>query len=83
MTLAFSDSASRISASGIPGLVDSLNTLLCAGQLSAGAKTNIVSYVATTANFPYSASPTTSQMRDRVRAVIHLILESPDYTIQK
>ena len=68
---------------GIPGLVDSLNTLLLAGQLSPAAKTSIVNCVATTNNFPYSPLPTQTQMRDRVRAVIHLITSSPDFIIQK
>jgi hypothetical protein len=71
------------SAAGIPKLIDSLNTLLLAGQLSAGAKTNIVNYVTNTANFGYSSPPTATQMRERVRAVVHQILVSPDFTIQK
>ena len=70
-------------AAGVPSLVDNLNTLLLAGQLSAAAKTNIVNYVTNTTNFGYSAPPTATQMRDRVRAVIHLIVCSPDFTIQK
>lgn len=68
---------------GIPGLVDALNSLLTGGQLSASAKNIIVSFVANTTNFPYSSPPTYSQMRDRVRAVVHLIVVSPDFTIQK
>jgi hypothetical protein len=68
---------------GIPSLVDSLNTLLVAGQLSPTAKTNIVGYVTNLTNFPFSAPPTATQQRDRVRAVVHLILCSPDYTVQK
>jgi hypothetical protein len=65
-------------------LVDGLNTLLLAGQLSAAAKTNIVNYVANTTNFTYTAAaPTPTQVRDRVRAVIHLIVSSPDFIIQK
>ena len=67
---------------GIPGLVDALNSLLCGGQLSPASKTYIVNYVANTSNFPYT-TPTASQMRDRARAVVHLILTSPDYIIQK
>ena len=67
----------------IPTLVNSLNTLLAAGQLSAGAQTNIIQYVANTTNFPYGTPPTQTQMRDRVRAVVHLIVSSPDYIIQK
>lgn len=30
-----------------------------------------------------NAAPTTTQVRDRIRAVIHFILTSPDYTIQR
>jgi len=70
------------SNSGIPSLVDALNSLLLAGQLSAGAKTSIINYVANTNNFPYT-TPTDAQMRDRVRAVAHLIVTSPDFIIQK
>jgi hypothetical protein len=74
------------SDAGIPGLVSSLNTLLASGQVSAVAQTNIINYVATSANatnFPYGTPPTDAQMRDRVRAVVHLIISSPDYIIQK
>jgi hypothetical protein len=76
MTTAFTSNA------GIPSLVDALNSLLCAGQLSPASKTFIVNFVANTTNFPYT-TPTPGQMRDRVRAVVHLILTSPDYIIQK
>ena len=71
-------------AAGIPRLVDAFNTRLLAGQLSAAAKTTIVNYVTNTVNFPYTTPvPTAAQMRDRVRAVVHLLITSPDYTIQK
>jgi len=40
---------------GNPGLVDRAQHPLCAGQLSAAAKGIIVTYVANTARFPYSA----------------------------
>jgi hypothetical protein len=70
-------------ATGIPGLVDSFNAMLLAGQLSAAAKTNIINYVTNTVNLPYGSPPTATQMRDRVRAVAHLILLSPEFTIQK
>ncbi|HZV36950.1 MAG TPA: DUF1800 family protein, partial [Verrucomicrobiae bacterium] len=69
------------SNTGIPALVSNLNTVLAAGQLSAAAQSAIVSYVAST-NFPYT-TPTYTQMRDRVRAVVHQIVNSPDYVIQK
>jgi len=70
------------SDAGIPSLVDSLNSALCAGQLSPAAKTLIVNYVANTSRFPYT-TPTFPQMRDRVRAVVHLIALSPDFAIQR
>ena len=54
-----------------------------AGQLSPAAQANIINYVANTNNFAYSTPPTQTQMRDRVRAVVHLIASSPDYIIQK
>ncbi|MGH7969978.1 MAG: hypothetical protein ACREIC_14750, partial [Limisphaerales bacterium] len=68
---------------GIPSLVDALNGLLTGGNLSATAKNVIVAFVANTTNFPLSSPPTYSQMRDRVRAVAHLIAVSPDFTIQR
>jgi uncharacterized protein (DUF1800 family) len=63
---------------GVSGLVDSLGSLLLAGELSNGAKSNIVSYV--TNNFPASSA---TWQRDRVRAVVHQIVNSPDYSIQR
>jgi hypothetical protein len=71
------------SNAGIPTLVSALNTYLAAGELSTFTQSNIISYVANTTNFTYSTPPTQTQMRDRVRAVIHLIASSPDYIIQK
>jgi hypothetical protein len=67
------------SNAGIPGLVDGLNSLLCGGHLSTSAKTQIVNYAITLAY----TTPTYTEMRDRVRAVVHLIINSPDFTIQK
>jgi hypothetical protein len=70
--------------SGIPTLVDALSSRLMAGQLSADARASIVSFVANTNNFAYTAAlPTQTQMRDRVRAVVHLLTSSPDFVIQK
>lgn len=68
---------------GIPGLVNEFNTLLCGGNLSTNARTTIINYVANNTNFPYGTTPTPGQMRDRVRAVVHLIVSSPEFTIQK
>ncbi len=67
--------------SGLPTLVNGLNSVLTAGQMSPAAQASIANYVST--NFPYNTPPTYTQMRDRVRAVVHLILISPDYAIQK
>jgi hypothetical protein len=76
-------STNYTSAANVPALVDSLNSVLAAGQLSAAAKTNIVNYVTNVTNFPFSTPPTQTQMRDRVRAVVNLITTSPDFTIEK
>lgn len=67
------------SNAGLSSLVDALNSLMCGGQLSAGAKSYIVNYASTLAY----TTPTAGQMRDRVRAVVHLISNSPDYTVQR
>ena len=62
----------------LPALVDSINTLLLAGELSGAAETNIVNYV--TNNFPTSSS---TWQRDRVRAVVHQLISTPDFSIQR
>jgi hypothetical protein len=67
--------------SGIPALVDALSSLLCAGQVSQGTKQIIVTYVADP-RFSYT-TPTASQMRDRVRAVAHLLITSSEFAIQR
>ncbi len=68
-------------AVNMPVLVDNLNTLLLAGQLSARARTNIVNYVTNTASGYFPAG--VNQQRDRVRAVVHLLTTSPEFTVQK
>jgi len=73
MTPAFTSNA------GLSSLVDSLNTRLCGGQLNSNAKTTIVNYAA---SLPYT-TPKAGELRDRARAVVHLILTSPDFTIQR
>ena len=50
-----------------------------AGQLSAAAKAEISAHATSLAY----TTPTTTQLRDRIRAVVHLIVTSPDFTIQK
>ena len=79
-------------------LIDQLNTLLMGGLLDSTGTNNygtnprtivnarqaIFDYVSNTANIAYTtASPTDAQKMARIRAVIHLIVTSPDFTIQK
>ena len=76
--------AAKTSNAGIPALVDELANLLIGGPLLPATKTAIVNFVANTTNFPYTTpTPTNLQMRDRVRAIIHLIITSAEYAVQK
>ena len=74
--------APQTSNAGIPALVDRLGTLLTGGNLSTGTRAAIITYVANDTNFPITNPPIT-QLRDRVRAVVHLILTSAEFAIQK
>ncbi len=69
----------RTSNGGIPDLVDELGTLLTGGNLSSAGRDIIINY---TTSLSYT-TPTATQMRDRVRAVVHLILTSAEFAIQK
>ncbi len=71
------------SYTGVQNLVDALSSLLTGGPLNTAARNAIITYVVNTANFAYSSPPTYAQMRDRVRAVVHLIVSSPDFIVQK
>jgi hypothetical protein len=71
------------SSAGVPNLVDALSTQLMGGPLSSPARTTIINFVSNTNNFAFSTPPTCGQMRDRVRSVVHLMVCSPDYTIQR
>lgn len=75
----------KTSNAGIPGLVDELANLLVGAPLDTGTtRPTIVNFVANTTNFPYtSPTPTNQQMRDRVRAIIHLIVTSAEFAVQK
>jgi uncharacterized protein (DUF1800 family) len=64
----------------VPALVDSLNTLLVAGQLSPAAKTAIVAYVVN--NFPSDPNSDPTWQLDRVAGVVQQIINSPDFLIQ-
>jgi hypothetical protein len=50
--------------------------------MSTAMRNQINAYVANTTNFPYT-TPTATQMRDRLRAVVHLILTSTEFAIQR
>lgn len=73
----------QTSNAAIPALVDTLGTLLTGGNLTPEGRAVITGYVANTTNFPYSATPTKTQMRDRVRAIVHLIVTSAEFAIQR
>ncbi len=74
--------SAQTSNAGIPNLIDAIANRLVGGPLSAGVKAQIQGFVGNTTNFPFT-TPTSMQMRDRVRAIIHLILSSGEYAIQK
>ncbi len=66
---------------GIPELVDKMGTLLTGGNLTQDARATIISYAT---SLPFTASaPTSGQMRDRVRAIVHLITTSAEFAIQR
>ena len=71
----------------LPVLVDRLNTLLMGGQLPATAKDKILAFAIS--NYAHSDDGATTytgtetQRRNRVRAIVHLIVTSPDFNIQK
>jgi len=70
------------SNAGLGNLVDTLSSLLCGGPLNSTARTTIINHVST---YPYTTTgsgPTMTQLRDRVRSVVHLIVSSPDFIIQ-
>ena len=82
----------------VNALIDQLNTLLMAGQLPStgvnnyaanprvivNARQAIYDFVTNTSNIAYTAAaPTDTQKRDRIRAIVHLIVTSPNFAIQK
>lgn len=61
-------------------LVNHLNLVLCAGQLSVATRTLIVTAVNAT---NLTAASTDSAKRDRIAAAVLLVMASPEYLIQK
>ncbi len=62
---------------GLPNLIRTLNSLLCAGQLNNSASNSIYTNTVTL------SSSTQANLRDRVRSVLHYVLTSPDFVIQR
>ena len=61
-------------------LVNRVNLLLCAGQLSAASQSLIVTALNAT---PLTATSSDSARRDRVAAAVLLVMASAEYLIQK
>jgi hypothetical protein len=78
----------RTSEAGISGLIDELAILLIGAPLDASPKTRILNFVnhkngSNVLDYLPYTTPTNLQRRDRVRAVIHLIITSAAYAVQK
>jgi hypothetical protein len=74
----------------VGALIDRMNTLLMAGQLPASGKAIIQNFITANTgtnlytNIAYNnTTPTDTQKRDRIRAVIHFIISSADFNIQR
>jgi uncharacterized protein (DUF1800 family) len=78
IALATSPAANNPSA-----LIDRLNLLLCAGQLSADTLSTITTAVGTMAGVVSSASTTATNLRRRVCAAVLMVMASAEYLIQK
>lgn len=71
-------------SSGNPkALVDRLNLLLCAGQLSSATVTTITNIVGGMAGVVASTSTTATNLRRRVCAAVLMVMAHPEYLIQK
>ncbi len=64
----------------IPDLVDTLSLRMIGRELESAQRTIISDFALTQT---LSNPPTNTQMRDRVRAIVHLIATSAEYAIQK
>jgi hypothetical protein len=64
-------------------LLDELNTRIMGGQLPTAARTIIRNYIVGDSSLNLSTPPTPTQIRNRMRVVVHFIVTSPDFTIQK
>ena len=73
-------SAEKALVLDIPALVDRLNLLLCAGQLSAGTADIIRNALATPA---LTAASSEANKANRLCSAVLLVMGSPEYLIQK
>ncbi|MDA0578592.1 MAG: DUF1800 family protein, partial [Verrucomicrobia bacterium] len=73
-TLYLDLSAQQALAGNVPELVEQLNQLLLAGQMSVGLRGVVTNYVNTIS---------AAQTLDRARSAIHLVVTSPEFSIQK
>ncbi len=65
-------------------LIRELSKILMAGQMSTGMEDLIYNFVSNTSNISYNATtPTDSERRNRVRAIIYFIAVSPEHAIQR
>lgn len=65
-------------------LIKEMSKLLMAGQMSQAMEDQIYNFVSNTTNIAYSATtPTDSNRRDRIRAIIYFIAVSPEHAIQR
>lgn len=65
---------------GVTALVDYIDARLTGGMLTTETKNVIIGFVANNTNFPTASA---TNVRDRVRAVVQLILISPEYAVQR
>ncbi|WP_367873151.1 DUF1800 family protein [Luteolibacter sp. Populi] len=64
-------------------LIQEFSRILMAGQMSEALEDQIYDFVINTTNVAYGTTPTETNRRDRVRAILHLIAVSPELAIQR
>ncbi len=65
-------------------LIQEFSKILMAGGMSTNLEDQIYNYVSNTANITYNATtPSDSERRNRIRAILYLIAVSPEHTIQR
>jgi len=74
----FDDEVSEYNSSGLSGLIDRIDLILCHGQLTAGTKTIIMNTIN-----EYLTYMNTYDTQDVINDVIYFIMTSPDYMIIK